>query len=253
MKSFSALRTDLELADVTLACEDGETVEAHRLVLASSSPYFNTILRRSKHPQPLVYMRGVGAELLHSILDFMYQGEANVSQQHLEQFLKLAQDLQLKGLIQENFKSEEIEPPKEQTKREKDTKVSSVVSPLDSSVESSYDDFEEQSLVKLKFDEVEDRSIVSVESFDGSLTSPSSKEELATKVSSMMERVTGEDGTNMWKCTVCGKTAKHKPGVSRHVEIHIEGLSFPCNICEQVFSSSSALRRHTYKHTSKDL
>ena len=38
--AFGNLREDNDFTDVTLACEDGQQVEAHKVILASSSPFF---------------------------------------------------------------------------------------------------------------------------------------------------------------------------------------------------------------------
>ena len=57
--AFGDLREDREFTDVTLACEDGQQVEAHKGVLIASSPFFLNILKRNKHSHPLIYMRGV--------------------------------------------------------------------------------------------------------------------------------------------------------------------------------------------------
>ena len=38
--AFGRLRNDKEFADVTLACEDDLQTEAHRVILAASSPFF---------------------------------------------------------------------------------------------------------------------------------------------------------------------------------------------------------------------
>ena len=57
--AFGKLRESNEFADVTLACEDGQQVEVHKIVLASSSPIFLDILKRNRHPHPLIYMRGI--------------------------------------------------------------------------------------------------------------------------------------------------------------------------------------------------
>ena len=38
--SFGSLRHDADFADVTLACEDGKQVVAHKVILATSSPAF---------------------------------------------------------------------------------------------------------------------------------------------------------------------------------------------------------------------
>ena len=77
---FGDLRQDNELTDVTLVCEDGQQVEAHKVVLVASSPFFLNILKKNKHPHPLIYMRGVSPENLMAMVEFFYNGEANVYQ-----------------------------------------------------------------------------------------------------------------------------------------------------------------------------
>ena len=54
--TFGDLREDKDFTDVTLVCEDGQQVEAHKVVLVASSPFFLNILKRNKHPHPLIYM-----------------------------------------------------------------------------------------------------------------------------------------------------------------------------------------------------
>ena len=53
--TFKELREDTELTDVTLACEDGQQIETHKVVLASSSPFFMELLKKNEHPHPLIY------------------------------------------------------------------------------------------------------------------------------------------------------------------------------------------------------
>ena len=43
--TFGDLREDKEFTDVTMACEDGQQVKAHKVVLIASSPFFLNILR----------------------------------------------------------------------------------------------------------------------------------------------------------------------------------------------------------------
>ena len=57
--SFGKLRNDNDFTDVTLACEDGQQVEAHKVILAASSPFFQKLLGRNKHPHPLIYKKKV--------------------------------------------------------------------------------------------------------------------------------------------------------------------------------------------------
>ena len=60
--AFANIREDADFADVTLACEDGQQVEAHKVILAASSPFFQKLLGRNKHPHLLIYMRGMKSE-----------------------------------------------------------------------------------------------------------------------------------------------------------------------------------------------
>ena len=108
--AFGNLRDDNDFTDVTLACEDGQQVEAHKVILVASSPFFQKLLGRNKHPHPLIYMRGVKSDDLLSIVDFLYRGEANVFQENLDSFLAIAEDLHLKGLMgKSNEKVEDFE------------------------------------------------------------------------------------------------------------------------------------------------
>ena len=52
--AFSLFREDTDFNNVTLVCQDGQQVEAHKVILAASSPFFQNLLRRNKHPHPMV-------------------------------------------------------------------------------------------------------------------------------------------------------------------------------------------------------
>ena len=111
--AFGRLREDKEFTDVTLACEDGQQIEAHKVILAASSPFFEKILQKSKHPHPLIYLKGFQSKHFVSILDFLYFGEANVYQEDLDSFLAIAENIEVKGLTGQTSKdsSEEQEKP----------------------------------------------------------------------------------------------------------------------------------------------
>ena len=54
--AFGSLREENDFADVTLACEDGHQIEANKVVLAATSPFFQTILKKNKHSHPLIHL-----------------------------------------------------------------------------------------------------------------------------------------------------------------------------------------------------
>ena len=72
ISAFGRLKAEADFADVILACEDGQQIEAHKVILASSSPFFEIILKKNRHPHPLIYMRGVNSDDLLAIIDFLY-------------------------------------------------------------------------------------------------------------------------------------------------------------------------------------
>ena len=97
-KAFVNSHKNVDFADVTLACEDGPTIKAHKIILSSSGPFFKNILRKTDHPHPMIYMRNVKSSDLEALLDFIYLGEAKVDKENLEGFLALGQEFELPGL-----------------------------------------------------------------------------------------------------------------------------------------------------------
>ena len=89
--AFGKLRDDKEFTDVTLVCEDGQQMEAHKVILVSSSPFFEKILQKSKYPHPLIYLRGFQSKDFASILDFLYFG--HIYQENLDSFLAIAEEI----------------------------------------------------------------------------------------------------------------------------------------------------------------
>ena len=108
--AFGRLKDDKEFVDVTLACEDGQQMEAHKVILAASSPFFEKILSRNKHPHPLIYLKGFHSKDLLAILDFLYFGEASVFQENLDSFLAIAEELKLTGLTGSDVVEKETNP-----------------------------------------------------------------------------------------------------------------------------------------------
>ena len=88
--AFNTLRDDTTFSDVTLISEDGQMIQAHKVILSASSPFFMNILKLNKHPNPLIYLKGFKAHQLNSIIDFMYHGAAEIYQENLDGFLAVA-------------------------------------------------------------------------------------------------------------------------------------------------------------------
>jgi len=97
--TFQGLREERDFMDVTISC-DGEQVKAHKVILSACSDTFRNLLKKNPAQNPVIVLWDVTPRDLTSILDFMYQGEVNVKQEHLNTFLAVAEKLRVRGLCQ---------------------------------------------------------------------------------------------------------------------------------------------------------
>ena len=73
-------------------------MSAHKLVFSASSEYFKNIFQTNKHSHPLLCLGGICSNDLDNILDFIYNGQVDIYQDHLDKFLEIAQRFKLEGL-----------------------------------------------------------------------------------------------------------------------------------------------------------
>jgi len=97
--TFQDLRDENDFMDVTISC-DGEQVKAHKVILSACSVTFKTLLKKNPAQHPVIVLWDVSPRDLAAILDFMYHGEVNVKQDHLNSFLAVAERLRVRGLCQ---------------------------------------------------------------------------------------------------------------------------------------------------------
>merc|ERR1712129_253844 len=105
--AFNVLYSDHEFTDVTIVCDEDKQVEAHKVILSSSSKFFRRILLRNPHQHPLIYLKGVAYENLEYILQFIYLGQIELSTDNLPLFIETAKELEINGLTDAVFGKEE--------------------------------------------------------------------------------------------------------------------------------------------------
>ena len=240
--AFGNLREDSEFADVTLACEDGQQMEAHKVILAASSPFFDEIFQRIKHPYPLIYLRGFKSEDFVAILDFLYFGEAKVYQENFDSFLAIAEELKLKGLTGQAAGTDLAQ---EEEKPFISTPVKNIKEKLTNGDNVSNSPAHNASSVE----RVSGTHAAIPKQICGDLKA------LEEKVKSLMERSqnmvpAGTQACGIPKqdkafiCKVCGKEG-HSTNIRHHIEAnHLEGISIPCNFCDKDFGSRASLSMH---------
>ena len=212
-EALSTLRSDTYFVDVTLACEDGQQFGAHKIMLATASPFFMSLLQNIQHPHPIIFMRGMKSQLLSSLIDLLYTGEANIAEEDLEEFCTYVEKFQVRGL-QEVF----------YTLRNKKY----LQDPLEK---------KEENQVNIVLKE--------------EIMAPEIRK-LDEAIQSMMERninrTKGDRNRNEWKCKVCGKIgmkANIVPHIeAKHIKVNMYHSCFQCNV---QFRTRNMLAKHLSK------
>ncbi|XP_018016102.1 protein bric-a-brac 2 isoform X3 [Hyalella azteca] len=98
---FDQLLQEEVFVDVTLSCEGGTQLRAHKVVLAACSPYFQAVLQHNPCKHPIIIMpREVVFTDLRAIIEFVYRGEIDVAQEQIHSLLQAAETLKIKGLCE---------------------------------------------------------------------------------------------------------------------------------------------------------
>ena len=233
-KSFGILRKEKDFYDVSLVCDDEKIISAHKVVLSASSDLFKSILRKADHAKPMIYLNGVSSKELNNILDYIYEGEIQLFQDELDNFLAVAEKLKINGLEQEHVNDDEGKDEIE-TFNQDSKENFHFDNPHSERKRFHQGGVDEADVAVIKPNKT-DAVVVQSQRGDNNVYDEAKRavDEIVLKV---------KDG---WACTTCGKTTKgiSSSQIRRHAEIHIEGLSFPCHLCGNTFRSRIALTTH---------
>ena len=227
--SFSTLRKENDFYDVSLVSDDDQVVSAHKVVLSASSEFFKNILRKADHAKPMIYLSGVDSKELKCILDYIYEGEVQLYQEDLDKFLAVAQKMRINGLIGDRIEDskEEVHEGKEEV--DLNNGMNNITE------QSSYSNSKEIQARKIESYAKKSDKTVSVVAQEG--------ENVYEVAKRAVEDILIKDGDS-WVCKVCNKSSKKIFDMRRHAEVHIEGLSFPCQLCGDKFRSRTQLVNH---------
>ena len=159
-------------------------------------------------------------------------GEAKIFQEDLERFLALAKELKLQGLS--DIQTEEIFQAKADNK----------IYIFQKEINSHGAHIKGKAIIDKYIGPIP-RSLVSTFTNTSFIPPDTTIEELTSIIDSMIDNTVGEQ--RAWKCKVCGREDKIRRGMRRHVETHIEGVSYPCKLCDAVRTSSHAFNAHMAK------
>jgi len=282
---FIKLREDQSLFDVTLATDDGQHIQAHKVVLSAGSHFFNDTFLKSNHSNMLIYLKGISNAQLEPVMDFLYNGEAFLLQEEIKEFLNTGKELKIKGLedVLGNINEIGVEEAKVSPDVDDTAFESSNVNKkrkIDSSnamdVKSDVDDtFEKEQTVEEYFTDPSNNGQMEplIEFVEKSLENNFIVEEMVKGINDIKDdtldaisdnlKVTSTDELNVqidqmivkkedvWECKKCGKTKSRKGHIIQHAETHIGGMSHVCNLCGKTFSTRPTLRTHTSSYHSR--
>ncbi|XP_062544947.1 longitudinals lacking protein, isoforms H/M/V isoform X12 [Armigeres subalbatus] len=124
---FDTLLENGTLVDCTLAAE-GKFLKAHKVVLSACSPYFAALLSQQYDKHPIFILKDVKFQELRAMMDYMYRGEVNISQDQLAALLKAAESLQIKGLS--DNRSSSAAPSQQKQAQNEAAATKSLVAPV---------------------------------------------------------------------------------------------------------------------------
>ena len=248
--TFQEMRKDRDFVDMTLACDDNQKFDAHKLVLAASSSFFSDFLKQNNHPKPFMYLRGIKSRVLISIMDFMYHGEVKIPQEELDEFMKVGVELKVKGLskevVQEHLENSIITNPKKINNRGK-TKEEKICI------------IKEEGSKNYKLTSAKDENLVCVDTVEAKnnieLENVRENKHLQRKL--IFDNLDSIIFPKMFKlnrklvCKDCDFKTKDKTKLSYHIEsnhLNTKETKIPCLYCDNSTHTRSGLSNHLRKH-----
>ena len=253
-KSISNLRLEKDFIDVTLVSEDEIEISAHKVILASNSEYFKKILMKNKNQHPWLCLSGIYSKDLAYVIDYIYNGEVKVYQDDIDRFLVIAQKLKLDGLIfnqkqQLLEKSNElnvvpnkqqfmkVKPMSELSQEDEEMIDQKHLKPLKNTMEMNNID------TKAESEKNKNSVLVSVDS--PQIQAYSDLSNLDNLISNNL----GRNTNGLYFCNLCGKQSGIKNGkqnMRNHIETHLVGMTFTCNVCNKPYRTRHTLEQHMY-------
>ena len=220
-----------ESSDITLVCDEQVKFKAHKFILKSCSPVFESILDETHDSKSVVYLRGVNQLELKPILNFIYSGQASFYQERMKDFLKTGKDLQIKE-IKEVPEEEEMADNGENMAEKPHHDVISEEDDSDSADENEIG----SSTVGYKTSQQ-----ISVPS--NSSQCPQCNAVFA-HTRSLMRHVRSEHEGVKYPCNQCDYKALDQGNMNKHIESVHEGVKYPCSQCAYKATEHTGLKRH---------
>ncbi len=102
MQALGNLKLDEDFVDVTISCQ-GRNIKAHKVVLSACSDYFKDVFKENPCQHPVVILQDAAFEDVEGLVRYIYRGEVDVRHERLQNFLRTADLLKIKGLAEQHM------------------------------------------------------------------------------------------------------------------------------------------------------
>merc|ERR1712126_9567 len=203
--------------DVTLVCEDKARFKAHKFVLNACSPVFQSIIEDlSQNEGSVIYLRGILATEMKSILQFMYLGQTQVYQNRMNEFLDCAKSLEIKE-ISRNAEFEEGQERKDYT----ESKDYDICEEKSNIFPNGVD--EEVTFTETKISRNKNKS--------GQYSCNKCDKQFASRSGLFLHNRSVHEETK-FQCKKCDKTFRYNNERNRHFQAAHDGLKYQCDFCD---------------------
>jgi len=208
--NLEEIHKHMKFADVTFVSDDNIHVKAHKAVLSANSPILaNLFLSHSDHQQ-VVVMEGIRCQDLRVVLELMYGGRANVSDDSVDNIKHILKVFEMKEIIYDNFPLNCVNLDTEEEEIE--------TNPKNENIAANQESFTKKCLKKCKDNSFERRE------FD-----------------TMVDIATGSSNV---KCTDCGKCYRYMRGLNQHIKAKHGEIKYVCDQCDYKATRKSSLIIH---------
>ena len=202
--------------DVTIVCEDKTQLKSHKFVLNACSPVIQSIIEDlPENENSVVYLRGVFAPEMKSILQFMYLGQATLYQDRIKEFLNVAKCLEIKEI------SKDVEMGTEENESKPNLGPKNTMEEINNK-ESKLSSYQNES---------------------GQYLCDKCDKEFSYKRNLNHHYKSVHEGFR-YPCNKCDKTFTSSRDATRHIQAVHDGLKHKCDRCDAVFSYFEKLQHH---------
>ncbi|RZF34385.1 hypothetical protein LSTR_LSTR008924 [Laodelphax striatellus] len=100
LQHFNSLRLNNKFCDVEIVA-GGKVMKAHRAILSASCPYFQAMFSNGliEEQKDTIELHTIQPEILSSLLDFIYTGEIEITQENVQEIIIAADMLELNEVV----------------------------------------------------------------------------------------------------------------------------------------------------------